>query len=165
MTTTSDSVRGGTHRLRSGRTSIPNQIYHISTTTIARRPVFLDLYAGRAVVNALRREQVAHGVETLAYVVMPDHLHWLFKLPEGRRISITVNNIKSLSARVINRYFARRGQIWQKGFYDRAIRSDEDVMSVARYIIANPLRASIVDDIRRYPLWDADWVDSEFRLD
>ena len=165
MKATSISDRRGTHQLRSGRSSIANQIYHISTATIARQPIFLNLDAGRAVVNALQREQDIHRVGTLAYVVMPDHLHWLFRLPGKRGLSISVNNVKSLSARSINQLLARKGQVWQKGFYDRAIRSNEDVVSVARYIIANPLRSGIVSDVRRYSLWDAVWVDSECRLD
>jgi hypothetical protein len=48
--------------------------------------------------------------------------------------------------------------VWQKGFYDRALRSDEDVAAVARYIVANPLRAGLVDSVREYPFWDAIWV-------
>lgn len=114
------------------------------------------------VVNAMSREFHTHRVQTLAYVLMPDHLHWLVQLPPGRRLATCVNNVKSLSARAINSAMGRRGPVWQKGFHDHALRSDEDVRSVARYIVANPLRAGIVDDVRRYPLWDAIWVDERW---
>ena len=46
----------------------------------------------------------------------------------------------------------------QRGFHDRAIRKQDDLVAVARYIVANPLRAGIVDSIRNYPLWDAKWL-------
>ena len=40
----------------------------------------------------------------------------------------------------------------------KAIQSEEDLADVARYIVANPLRAEIVRSIREYPLWDAKWL-------
>ena len=36
---------------------------------------------------------------------------------------------------------------------------DEDMRAMARYIVANPLRASLVEHIGDYPLWDAVWLD------
>jgi hypothetical protein len=38
------------------------------------------------------------------------------------------------------------------------LRSDEDVIATARYIIANPIRAGIVEKVGAYPLWDAVWI-------
>lgn len=49
-------------------------------------------------------------------------------------------------------------RVWQTGFYDRAIRSDEDVADVARYIVANPIRAGLVKSVREYSWWDAVWL-------
>jgi REP element-mobilizing transposase RayT len=46
----------------------------------------------------------------------------------------------------------------QRAFYDHALRQDEDVQGVARYIVANPLRAGLVENIGDYPLWDAIWL-------
>ena len=106
----------------------------------------------------MRREQEANHAETLAFVVMPDHFHWLFSLEGRRSLSVSVNTVKSFSAREINRILGRRGEVWQRGFYDRAIRCEEDLEHVARYIVANPLRAGIVDSIGHYPFWDAKWL-------
>ena len=47
---------------------------------------------------------------------------------------------------------------WQTNYYDHAIRQDEDLRKVARYIVANPLRAGLVEQIGDYPLWDAMWL-------
>ncbi len=48
--------------------------------------------------------------------------------------------------------------LWQKGFHDRALRREEDLVTVARYVVANPLRAGLVEKLGDYPLWDAIWV-------
>lgn len=49
-------------------------------------------------------------------------------------------------------------KIWQAGFHDHAVRREEDLAGIARYIVANPLRAGLVDAIGDYPLWDALWL-------
>jgi REP element-mobilizing transposase RayT len=66
--------------------------------------------------------------------------------------------VKSRSAIEINRLLGRRGRIWQKGFHDHAIRKEEDLRAVARYVVANPVRAGLVQSVRDYPHWDARWI-------
>ena len=39
------------------------------------------------------------------------------------------------------------------------VRRDEDLRGLARYIVANPLRAQLVQRIGDYPHWDAMWLD------
>ena len=148
----------GHSKLRKGRRSIPNQIYHVATATHGWYPLFEDLSCGRAVVDSMRHEHDAGHVESLAFVVMPDHLHWLFSLSGSRPLHICVNNVKAFSAKRINHLIGRSGKVWQTSYYDRAIRRDDDLEGVARYIVANPLRAGIVKSVRNYSLWDAKWV-------
>lgn len=69
-----------------------------------------------------------------------------------------MRRIKSNSARLINRHLGRAGQVWQTGYHDRALRKDENLQLAARYIVANPLRAGLVERVGDYPLWDAVWV-------
>ena len=144
------------HGLRKGRVSLPNNVYHITTTTVSRRPIFTDLYIAREVVKCIHHPQ--RNTATMAYVIMPDHMHWLMQLGEEVELSREVGDVKSISTRMINRLQGERGSIWQSGFHDHAVRQDEELRRVARYIIANPLRAGLVKDIGRYSLWDAVWL-------
>lgn len=48
--------------------------------------------------------------------------------------------------------------LWQDGFHDHALRAEEDVVEVARYVVSNPLRAGLVRCLGDYPLWDAVWL-------
>ena len=41
--------------------------------------------------------------------------------------------------------------MWQRYGYERVVRDDDATIEVARYILANPLRAGLVKDIREYP--------------
>jgi len=110
------------------------------------------------VVQALNLEEQRGHAVTMAFVVMPDHLHWLVQLIGNRSLSDSVCVVKSGSARIINAAGSSRGTVWQRGFYDRAIRKDDDLVAIARYIVANPLRAGIVRSVADYPLWDAIWL-------
>jgi len=78
-------------------------------------------------------------------------LHWLLRLQQGS-LSDSVGRIKSISAKRLG------GPIWQAGFHDRALRREEDLPSVARYVVANPLRAGLVTRVGLYPHWDAIWL-------
>lgn len=150
------SVKAKGHALRIGRVSEPGRIYLITTVTEHRRPVFQDLQLGRLLVDTLRHTQ-SHA-ETLAFVIMPDHLHWLMQLNGTHDLSAIVGYVKSESARCINKHMNSTQRLWQRGFHDHALRRDEDLPNVARYVIANPLRAGLVDKIGNYPLWDAVWL-------
>lgn len=145
------------HRLRTGRFSAPGQIYLVTTVVQNRDPVFRDFMQGRLVVDALKKAQEEELVLSLAWVVMPDHLHWLFEL-KNNTLTCIMARTKSRITLALNRSLERDGSLWQHGFHDRAIRRDEDLPAVARYIVANPLRAGLVDKIGDYPLWDAVWL-------
>ena len=147
------------HRLRAGRHSETNRIYHLITTTKDRYPYFSDIKLGRLVVHAMRYQHEQRNVNSLAFVVMPDHMHWLVQLNETTNLSKLMASVKSWSAlqvKMIGNIASEN--IWQRGYHDHALRFDEDIQSVARYIAANPMRAGLVQDIGEYPLWDAIWL-------
>jgi hypothetical protein len=42
-------------------------------------------------------------------------------------------------------------ELWQRGYIDRILRADEDTLTVARYILDNPVRAGLVASPLDYP--------------
>jgi putative transposase len=140
--------------LRKGRVSETNRIYLITTVTQNRIRVFDDFRVGRVVVQSMREMDAEKFCSTLAFTVMPDHLHWLLSLSEQVSLSDLVRLMKGRSSKRISESFGIKG-IWQKGFHDHALRKEEDVEATARYVIANPLRAGLVERLGDYSLWDA----------
>ncbi|AZF10229.1 Transposase [Pseudomonas sp. R2-37-08W] len=69
-----------------------------------------------------------------------------------------MRQVKSRSTLTINQACRTKGAFWQSGYHDRAVRAEEDLIKIARYIIANPLRAGLVEHIGDYSLWDAIWL-------
>ncbi|MFG6668574.1 transposase [Halomonas sp. HNIBRBA4712] len=88
--------------------------------------------------------------KTLSFVVMPDHVHWLMQLDS--QLSEAVRRYKSHVS------VSMGESAWQRGFHDRMIRDEESLVDVARYIVANPLRVQLVDDVNDYSFWDAVWL-------
>ncbi|OAI11230.1 transposase [Methylomonas koyamae] len=144
--------------LLKGRFSEANRVYHITICTENRQPWFKDFACGRVVVNQMHQIDPQQLLSSLAWVLMPDHLHWLLQLGQQQSLSHVIKLLKGRSAAAVNQHLQRQGSLWQRGFYDHALRRDEDLQQVARYIIANPLRAGLVEKIGDYPLWDAIWL-------
>ncbi|SEE29485.1 REP-associated tyrosine transposase [Pseudomonas migulae] len=145
------------HRLRAGRYAEPNRIYLLTTNTLDREPIFADFALGRLVVHQFCRAQNLGLAKSLAWVVMPDHFHWLVEL-ENCSLRRLMRQTKSLITREVNFSIGRGGPLWQQGYHDRALRREEDLVKLARYVVANPLRAGLVEKLGDYPLWDAIWV-------
>jgi putative transposase len=143
--------------LRKHRFSEQNRIYQLTTVTQNRQPLFHDWRIGRLLVTELKRAEEQNLAKSLAWVVMPDHLHWLIELKQSSLPKL-MQQIKARSAIAINRATHNNTQIWQRGYHDIALRKEQDLKNLARYIIANPLRAGLVERIGDYPLWDAIWL-------
>jgi len=145
------------HRLRIGRYTEANRIYLLTANTLHRAPVFKDFSLGRLVVDQFRNAQNLGLANSLAWVVMPDHFHWLIELQAGS-LSELMQKTKSKSTKAVKQSTGRATSLWQRGFHDRALRREEDLVKMARYVVANPLRAGLVEKLGDYPLWDAVWV-------
>jgi putative transposase len=148
----------GHQALRHGRYSEPHRLYLITTVSYQRQQFFSDFFIARLVVTEMRRAHEEGLIQSLAWVLMRDHLHWLFGLNEHNDLRKIMQLVKGRSAHYINVRLNRHGKVWDKAYYDHALRKDEDIRKVARYIVANPLRRGLVDKITDYPLWDAIWV-------
>lgn len=138
--------------LRKGRVSQAGMAYHVTTVTLDRTPYFAELGKGRKVVRELKTLQEQGRAETLCYVLMPDHLHWLMVLQDGDLPEV-MRLLKGRSARAVGQ------ALWQANYYDHAVRQEDELRKMARYMVANPLRANLVGRIGDYPLWDAVWLD------
>jgi REP element-mobilizing transposase RayT len=144
-------------RLRRARCSVPGRLYMLTTVTHLRRPLFHDLRFARLVIQNLRYAEEQHHCRSLTWVVMPDHVHWLIELKDVT-LGTLMQRFKCQSSNALHKAGAKGKPVWQAGYYDRTLRKDEDVFKVARYIVANPVRAGLVATVGDYPHWDAVWL-------
>ena len=73
-----------------------------------------------------------------AFVVMPNHLHGILWLSVGAGhappLHRVIGSFKSAATKAATR------SIWQRSFYDRVIRNDEELRALREYVAENPLR-------------------------
>ncbi|SBT16432.1 Transposase IS200 like protein [Marinomonas gallaica] len=136
----------GYSNLRKGRCSDRSVVYHLTFASLNRVQTFKDFLKARAVIKALAYCDCKQWGNTVAFVIMPNHVHWLVQ-PYSKNISELV--------RVVKEYTRKHyGVLWQKSFYDRGMRSEQETIETARYIIANPKRAGLVSHVGQYSHWD-----------
>ncbi|MGF0240820.1 REP-associated tyrosine transposase [Rhodococcus sp. IEGM1300] len=140
-----------------GRHSEMGRAYLITAVIQNRQPIFADWRLGRLLVTELRRAHDYGQVDSIAWVVMPDHFHWLMQL-QNSDLAGVIGATKARCTQAVNNMTRRSGPLWQTGYHDKAIRDGEDLLPFARYIVANPLRARLVEKVGDYPLWDACWL-------
>lgn len=149
--------KSGLSALRKGRCSQPGGIYFVTMVTRQRIPWFQVFDFAAIMCRCLTRPSGMGDAANLCWVVMPDHVHFLLQLGE-MPLDRIVQGMKSRSAIQLNREIGRRGQFWQPAYYDHALRKEEDLLGVARYIVANPLRAGLAKRAGDYPFWNATWL-------
>jgi len=147
----------GSCALRKGRYSQAGGIYHVTLVTDGRIPWFQVFSFAQIMCRNLRRPNTRGDARSLCWVVMPDHVHVLLQLGESG-LSPVVRELKGRTALQLNREIGRKGRFWTPGFHDHALRREEDIRGIARYLVGNPLRAGLVERVGDYPYWDAAWL-------
>lgn len=137
---------------------MPRQVYNVTAVTLLRTPWFSDYDVASKAAACFQQPALLGDATILAWVLMPDHAHWLIQLGERDTLQRVVGRLKATSARTANRILRRQGPLWQHSFHDHAMRGDEDLKTAARYIIANPVRAGLVQRTGQYPFWNAIWL-------
>lgn len=90
------------HLLRRGRYSETGRAYLVTAVVHQRQPLFREFRLGRLLVAEFKRLHDAGLVNSLAWVVMPDHFHWLFDLNHSTLPDV-MRQTKSRSTLSINR--------------------------------------------------------------
>lgn len=80
-----------------------------------------------------------------AWVVMPNHIHFLATPIQNVELREIAHSIKSYTAHEANKVLKRNGQFWQHEPFDRYIRSAKHYSNVIKYIENNPVKAGLCE--------------------
>ena len=81
---------------------------------------------------------------------MPDRAHLFVCGHREFELSRWIGGLKQAIARA-NDWSKSDGQIWQEGFFDHILRTDESMRGKWEYIFQNPVRAGLVKDPEDWP--------------
>jgi len=117
--------------------------YFLTICTFNRAKRFGSPDEASAIVAQISPFFERRGFSVIAYCLMPDHLHLLV---EGTVANADVVEATRMWKQQTGFAWKQRtgSRLWQKGFHDRVLRTDDDTASVVRYILENPVRAGLV---------------------
>jgi REP element-mobilizing transposase RayT len=126
------------------------QAYFLTICAFRARKVFTDHETASATCEQFVRASRTQRFAVLAYCLMPDHFHGLVEAEQEDCDFIRlVDRFKQATGFA---YRQRTGStLWQARFFDRVLRDDDAPIAVARYVIANPLRAGLCERPEEYP--------------
>lgn len=145
--------------LREGRFSAPHAWYSVTTCIKDRHPLLVpdplnplvDIRPATIIKETIRWLHRESRWQCKAFVVMPDHVHIILALGQKANLSNVMNSFGKHTASRLNELLNRKGQIWQKGFYDHCLRKEESYLRHLGYIRENPVRKGFVDKPEDWP--------------
>ena len=166
--------------MRYRRLTVVGASYFFTVVTFQRRPLFAESQAVRLLGAAIARVNDKRPFVIEAQVVLPDHLHAIWTLPDDdcdyatrwRLIKEGFTRAYSLTRRLPPRDDARRARgeqaVWQRRYWEHLIRDDRDFSAHVEYIHFDPVRHGLVSAPREWPhstfsdwvvrgLYDASW--------
>jgi putative transposase len=126
-------------------------VYHAINRGNNRERVFFDDDDFRAFLQALAQTQLRYPFDLFGYALMSNHFHLLLQPGAGQSISRILQSLTVAHTWHYHRRHHRVGHVWQGRFKSPVIQDDDHLLTVLRYIEANPLRAGMVKDLKDYP--------------
>lgn len=120
-------------------------IYFVTSVTYERCPIFKDNIAASFLKTSFLYHKYILNYKLYGFVIMPDHFHLLIQPTDKKyNISKIMNFIKGTFSRKYNKLINNTGKILQKGFYDKIMRQEKDVLKSLEYIHYNPIKKDLV---------------------
>ena len=134
--------------MRYRRTWVPGGTYFFTVTLADRSQTLLTDHI-ESLRQSTRRVRTSHPFEILAMVVLPDHLHCIWQLPEGDQDYPTrwalikpgfSRQLERGECISLSRHLKRERGIWQRRYWEHCIRDEHDVQRHVDYIHFNPVK-------------------------
>jgi putative transposase len=126
----------------------PNSIVFVTSVTKNRIPFLRADEDVRLFLDTARKVQEFHPFILLAYVILPDHFHWLLRPHDHEgNISKILHSVKrnfSLNYKTSHQV-DHPIHLWQSRFWDHIIRDERDLSMHFDYIHWNPIKHGYVE--------------------
>ena len=144
------------------RAFAPGGTFFLTIVSYERRPLFVDPENVSKLFAAIHMVQVERPYQMSTYVVLPDHIHMIWKLPSGDAdFSARVGRMKVLFTKSVRQELGsgcppyvdgrspsqvnhRESGLWQRRFWEHTIRDEADFQRHVDYIHYNPVNHKLV---------------------
>jgi len=146
------------------RLRIPGATWFFTLVTFERRRIFNTEIAVSQLWQAIETANQKLPFKLEAFVILPDHIHWLMSLPENDSDYST--RIKLIKTSFTKSYLEGQNEparnakgemrVWQSRFWEHWIRDEKDLSRHLDYIHFNPVKHGLVESPEQ-------WINSSFR--
>ena len=121
------------------------------TTNLQRRLRQLNQQERNVLCETLDTIRLRYRFRLAGFAIMPDHAHFLLLPHSEDSLSKIIKEWKRASSIRINRLRGRKGQLWQKGFFDHYMRTPQELLETLEYIHWNPVRKELAKTPTNWP--------------
>ena len=145
------------------RVFVKGGCYFFTVVTEQRQPILTDESVRNALRNAIDNVRKQYPFTINAWVLLPDHLHTIWTLPEeDADFAIRWRLIKSQVTRACGelyknpeflterRFNKNYSTIWQHRYWEHLISDEEDYLNHVEYIHQNPVKHGYVTDAKEW---------------
>ena len=138
---------------RWGRFSQPGGCYHVTKCRYRDAPLSLaDARVAPILIDSILWHRDRGHAHLLAFVVMPDHVHWLFVLGEERSLDQVLHGFSSVTwRRILGVCASHSPTIWEEEYHDHQLRTEERVWATIEYVHGNPVRKGLCERAEDWP--------------
>lgn len=149
------------------RRSYEGNTYFFTVVTYQRQPILCLEESRKALREAISAARGAHPFKIKAWVLLPDHLHCIWELPDGdvnysmrwglikKEFTKKIRGMVGTAHPTESRIKHREGAIWQRRFWEHKIKDERDFQIHCDYIHYNPVKHGLVGA-------PVDWENSTF---
>ena len=128
---------------RAARIVIPGAPHHVTQRGNRREPIFFEDGDQTIYLRILASQARQRGVEIWAYCLMPNHVHLILTPQTETALASTVGETHRRYTSFINGRAGWTGHLFQSRYASVAM-SEAHLMTAARYVALNPVRARLV---------------------
>lgn len=146
------------------RVSVAGGCYFFTVVTHRRRTILCDDAVRFALRNAIEKVRASRPFVIDAWVLLPDHLHCIWTLPEGdadfstrwmmikRLVSVACHDEYHRADWLTgSKQKHRESSIWQRRFWEHQIRDEHDFFKHMDYVHFNPVKHGLAQRVRDWP--------------
>jgi putative transposase len=126
-------------------------IYHIINRGNGRQDIFHKDDDYKAFIELLATVQESYTISILAYCLMTNHFHLLLQPAKAEDLSRGMQWLMTTHVRRYHRHYRTSGHVWQGRYKSFIVQEDGHLLTVARYIEGNPVRASMAASAIAWP--------------
>lgn len=131
------------------RLELSGGLYHVTSRGDRREDIFVDDVDRETWLETLAQCCERYNWVIHAWCQMTNHYHLIVETAEGN-LSAGMRHLNGVYTQKLNRRHARVGHVFQGRFKGILVERDSYLLELARYIVLNPVRASMVKNVRQW---------------